>query len=401
MENDTPTTRHQILIIGGGTAGITAAARLKKADRGLDIAIIDPAETHFYQPMWTLIGGGVFEKKRSGRPMKSVIPAGVTWLKTKVTTINADQNQITCEDGKTVSYDYLIVVPGLQVNFGAIPGLAETVGKNGVCSNYSFQYVDYTWECVKNFKGGTALFTHPSGAVKCGGAPQKICYLAEDYFRKKSGVRDQSKVIFSSALGSIFAVKCYRETLEKVIRRKEIDARFNTELTSIDGPGKKATLTNSQTGESEEVAFEMIHVTPPMGPPGFIKSSPLAAESGWVDVDPQSMRHTNYANVFSMGDVSNLPTSKTGAAIRKQAPVLVSHLLADLRGVKSSASYDGYTSCPLVTGYGSLVMAEFDYEGNTAESFPIDQSKERWSMWFVKKTGLPWLYWNLMLKGKA
>lgn len=392
---------HGIIIVGGGTAGITVAARLKRQDSELDVAIFDPAEMHYYQPMWTLIGGGVFNKERSGRTMESVIPQGVTWIKNSIAEFQPDENTIIDKDGALFTYDHLVVAPGIKVDFTAIPGLEEAIGKNGVCSNYSYDYVDYTWECIKNFKGETALFTHPANAVKCGGAPQKICYLAEDYFRKTSKVRSETKVIFGAATPTIFAVQKYREALDKVIERKEIDARFNYELTAIDGPNKVATFTHQQSGESEEVAYDMVHVTPPMGPPDFVKNSPLAAETGWVSVDPKSLRHTKFSNVFGIGDASNLPTSKTGAAIRKQAPVLVSHLMADIKGTKSDAVYSGYTSCPLVTGYGSLIMAEFDYEHNPEESFPFDQGKERWTMWVVKKTGLPWLYWNLMLKGKV
>jgi len=398
-----PTPKHyQILIIGGGTAGISVAARLRNEVPSHSVAILDPAQVHYYQPMWTLIGGGVFPKQRSERKMADVIPDGVTWITEPAAEFRPDTNTVVTAAGSTLTYDYLVVAPGIQIDWDKIPGLKEGIGSHGICSNYSYDYVSYTWECIRDFKGGTAIFTQPSTPVKCGGAPQKICYLAEDYFRNHSKVRDRSEVIFASAMVAIFAVKKYRDTLEKVIAREEIDARFNYELTALNPEMKLATFTDTKTGETEELKFDMIHVTPPMSAPDFIKNSPLAAETGWVSVDSKSLRHTQYANVFAIGDASNLPTSKTGAAIRKQAPVLVSHLVADINGSTSTAAYDGYTSCPLVTGYGKLVMAEFDYDGNPAKTFPfIDQGKERWSMWLVKKFGLPWLYWNLMLKGKA
>jgi len=390
---------HSVLIIGGGTGGITVAARLKRGQRDLDVAILDPAREHFYQPMWTLIGGGVFKKQKSSRPMESVIPKGVTWISSSVAEFHPDENVVKTSEGEKLTYDYLVVAAGIQVDWNKIPGLEENLGINGVCSNYSYESVDYTWECIRDFRGGTAVFTQPATAVKCGGAPQKICYLAEDYFRKRSGVRNQSKVLFRSGLGSIFAGARYRETLEEVIARKEIDAQYQWDLASLDAENKKATFKHLETGEMEEISYDMIHVTPPMSAPDFIKNSPLAADTGWVSVDPKSLRHTEFPNIFAIGDCSNLPTSKTGASIRIQAPVLVAHLLASIKSGSATDVYNGYTSCPLVTGYGSLVMAEFDYEQNPDESFPIDQSKERWTMWWVKKTGLPWLYWNLMLKG--
>ena len=395
------TIHHQVVVIGGGTAGITVAARLT---RGLfsryDVAVIEPSDKHYYQPLWTLVGAGVAKKEETERNEASVIPRRVTWIQDAVTEFVPGENTLRTRDGKIITYDWLVVAAGLQINWDKIPGLKESVGKEGVCSNYSFATVDSTWEAIHNFQGGTAIFTHPSGAVKCGGAPQKIMYLADDRFREV-GVRDKTKIIFASALGGIFAVEPYKATLEKVVQRKEIDCRFRHELIEIKSDSKEAIFENLDTQEKVTIAYDLLHVTPPMGPPSFISLSPLADEGGWVDVDKSSLRHTKYPNIFALGDCSNLPTSKTGAAIRKQAPVLVKNLKAAIQDLALPATYNGYTSCPLVTGIGKLVMAEFDYNKQPDETFPVDQSKERWSMWIVKRYLLPWMYWYGMLKGRA
>lgn len=393
-------SHHQILIIGGGTAGITVAAQILKRLSIPDIAILDPAKSHYYQPLWTLVGGGVFDKQKSKRNMKDVIPPGVTWIAEAATEFAPGKNLVRCSNGDEITYNYLVVAPGLQLDWDAIPGVTEGLGTHGICSNYSYQHVSYTWDCIHNFKGGTAIFTQPGTPVKCGGAPQKIMYLAEDYFRSRSKVRDQSKVLFASAMDSLFAVEKYRKTLEKVIKREGIEVRLKFDLTSVDPDTQTATFTDIGSGETEDIHFDLLHVTPPMSAPDFVKNSPLAADTGWVSVDPKTLRHTRFENIFGIGDASDLPTSKTGAAIRKQAPVLVDHLIASIMGETSNAVYSGYTSCPLVTGYGKMVLAEFGYDKEPDETFPVDQSKERWSMWLFKKFGLPWLYWNLMLKGK-
>lgn len=127
----------------------------------------------------------------------------------------------------------------------------------------------------------------------------------------------------------------------------------------------------------------------------------VAIAAGWVDVDKYTLQYVKYSNIFSLGDASGLPTSKTGAAIRKPAPVLVANLLATINKQALSAVYTGYTSFALVTGYGKLVLAEFDYDGKPMETFPFDQSKERWSMYHLKRWVLPWLYWNKILMGQA
>lgn len=397
----TEAIHHEIVIVGGGAAGLTAAAKLTKGRfRRRDVAVIEPSTKHYYQPLWTLVGGGVTPKEHSERPQSAVMPRRSKWIQDAVAEFDPERNQIRTRDGKTIGYDWLIVAAGLQIHWDKIPGLKASLGADGVCSNYSFATVDSTWEAIRSFRGGNAVFTNPSGAVKCGGAPQKIMYLADDWFRK-AGVRDKSQVIYASALPQIFPVDRYRATLEQVIARKQIDCRFRHELVEVRPKSKEAAFKNLDSGDISAIRYDLLHVTPPMGPPRFIANSPLADQDGWVDVDKDTLRHTRYANLFALGDCSNLPTSKTAAAIRKQAPVVVDNLLAATQGRPLSAKYDGYTSCPLVTGYGKLVLAEFDYDKRPRETFPVDQSRERYSMWVLKRRLLPILYWHGMLKGRA
>ncbi|MBK8563901.1 MAG: NAD(P)/FAD-dependent oxidoreductase [Saprospiraceae bacterium] len=409
---------HQILIIGGGNAGLSIASKLLIKDSSLKIGIIEPSEKHYYQPAWTLVGGGVFDVNDTIKNEKDFIPKGTTWIKDSVATFQPEQNQVTCKSGDKHTYDYMVVVPGIQLDWHKVKGLKETLGKNGVTSNYLVDYAPYTWELLRNFKGGNAIFTNPNTPIKCGGAPQKIMYLAGDYILK-NGLQPKSNIHFYSGGGIIFGVKKYADTLNEVIARYKIQTHFKHNLVEIDGPAKKAWFENEH-GERIEQSFDMIHVTPPQSAPDFIKDSPLSileidANSGtpcmpgqhttsfmgWVDVDKHTLQHKRYPNVFSCGDVANTPNAKTGAAIRKQAPVLVENLLHVKNGGSLDAKYTGYGSCPLVTGYGKLVLAEFDYDNNPMETFPFDQSKERWSMWMLKTKVLPWLYWNRILQGRA
>jgi sulfide:quinone oxidoreductase len=393
-------THHRILIVGGGNAGISIAAQLLRKDASLDIAIIDGAQKHYYQPAWTLVGGGEFDIHDTERSESSVIPVGATWIQQMVDSFKPEENKITLSDGKDISYDYLIAVPGIQLNWSEIKGLPETLGKNGVCSNYSFQTAPYTWECIQNTKGGKALFTNPHTPIKCGGAPQKIMYLAADYFRKN---KIKTQVEFWSGGTRVFGVEKYENTLKDVIARYGINTHFFVRLAEIDGPNKKAKFVGiGESNKDQEywVEFDMLHVTPPQSAPDFIRNSPLANTAGWLDVEKHTLQHQVYKNIFGCGDVANLPASRTGAAIRKQAPVLVSNLLSVMKGKTMTASYDGYSSCPIITGYNKLVLAEFDYNNQPVETFPFDQSKERWSMYQMKKYLLPYLYWNQILPGK-
>lgn len=392
---------YQVVIVGAGSAGLTVASQLMNTPKPPQVAIIDPAEKHYYQPLWTLVGAGIFPKEESERDQADFIPYGATWIKEYVDSFQPKKNALTLKNGESISYDVLVVAAGIQIDWDKIPGLKESVGKpgTGVVSNYAYETVDATWEAIRNLKSGNAIFTHPSTPIKCGGAPLKICFLAEEHW-SKAGVRKNVNVKFVKAGPGIFAVKKYAESLTKVADRKNIERVWQTELIALRPDQKEAVFKNLETAEETVMSYEMIHVTPPMSAPAFIANSPLAAENGWVEVNKETTQHTRFDNVFALGDCSNLPTSKTGAAIRKQGPVTVANVLAYLGGKEMSKKYDGYTSCPLVTGYGSLILAEFDYDKQPMESFPFDQSKERYSMYALKAYGLPLMYWHGMLKGR-
>lgn len=396
-------THFQVLIVGGGNAGISTAAQLHRRKKDLQIAIIEPSDKHYYQPAWTLVGAGVFDVNKTIRSEASVMPEYVKWIQEAAAVFHPEKNTVISAEGNTYTYDYLIVAPGIQLNWNAIKGLKEAIGKNGVTSNYSYQYAPYTYECLKNIKkGDTILFTAPSTPVKCGGAPQKVMYMTADYLRKKGILKDIA-IEFVSGGSMLFGIKKYATTLQKMVDKYGISLNFKYDLIEIDGDKKLATfkLIDGWGGVTVTMKYDMIHVTPPQSAPDFIRNSPLADAKGWIDVNKFTLQHTKYQNIFALGDATNTPNAKTGAAVRKQVPVLVKNLISLIEHKTMPAKYSGYGSCPLTVGYGKLVLAEFGYDNKIMETFPFDQAKPRWSMWLLKKYILPWLYWHKILKGTA
>ncbi|KAF9583889.1 hypothetical protein BGW38_008205 [Lunasporangiospora selenospora] len=401
-QDQTKPSNYKVVVIGGGSAGLSVASTLSNTLGDKAVAVVDPADVHYYQPLWTFVGAGLKTLEDSRMAMSDVMPEKAQWIKDSVATFKPDSNSIVLASGESISYDYLVVAAGIQVNWGKIKNLPETLGKNGVSSNYSPQSVEKTSEFIHSFKGGNALFTMPSTPIKCAGAPQKIMYLADEYWRK-AGVRDQTKINYYTGLGKIFAIDKYANELLKICKARNLNINYTTDLVEI-RPDSKEAVFNVLAGEAKgttlTVPYEFMHVTPPMGAPDFIKSSSLSNADGWVDVNKETLRHNKYANVYAIGDCSSLPTSKTAAAITAQSAVLKNNLLGDIFGGKEVAKYDGYTSCPLVTGTDKLILAEFSgYTAQPLETFPFDQSKERYSTYLLTKEIIPDIYWRAMVKG--
>jgi sulfide:quinone oxidoreductase len=389
-----------VLIVGGGSAGLTVAARLRRIAPRLGISVLEPSPQHFYQPLWTLVGGGVLPKEKTVRPQSSVIPGGVRWIQEAATEFDPANDEMVTAGGRRLRYRFLVVAPGIQIDWHAIPGLQDGIASGPVTSNWSYDTVGKTWELIRGFKGGTALFTLPATPVKCPGAAQKIMYLADDHFRR-TGVRNRTEIIFASAAGGIFGVPKYARTLNRVLARKGIQTLFRHNLVEVRAEKQEAVVEDLDSKERRTIRFDLLHVAPPQSAPDFVKRSPVAGAGGWVELDKHTLQHVRWPNVFGLGDASDLPTAKTGAAVRLQALVVAANVAAVAASQQLPALYDGYTACPVVTGYGRLVMAEFDYELRPRESFPFDQSKERFSMYLVKRYGLPLLYWHGMLRGRA
>ncbi|WP_213939118.1 FAD/NAD(P)-binding oxidoreductase [Pseudomonas sp. dw_612] len=397
-----PTISADIVVIGGGTAGIGLVASLLKRDPSLNITVIEPNAQHFYQPAWTLVGGGAYNVQDTARPMASVMPRQATWLQASVTDITADSKHLTLDDGRTVGYQNLIVCPGLRLAWEKIEGLQETLGQHGVTSNYSYQHAAYTWELVKNLRGGRAIFTQPPIPIKCAGAPQKALYLSCDRWLK-SGVLNNIDVEFNLAGAALFGVPTFVPPLMKYIEKYNARLAFTSNLIKVDGPAKTAWFEVKDAAGTvtvEEKTFDLLHVVPPQVSPDFIRQSPLADVAGWCEVNLHTLQHVRYPEVFGLGDICSTSNAKTAAAVRKQIVVVAENLLALRKQQPLPLKYDGYGSCPLTVEKGKVILAEFGYAGKLLPTFALDPTVPRRSAWWLKATLLPWFYWNGMLKGR-
>lgn len=402
---------HKVVVVGGGSAGMTVSHQLLRHGQFAqdDIAVIDPATWHHYQPGWTLVGGGLKTKEELRRPLNSLLDSKLKFYNEGVASFAPEDSSVTLSSGGKLNYDHLVVVPGINVNFDSIKGLPEALTNKDalVSSIYGYDTCDKVFPNVKKLQGGDALFTQPLGVIKCAGAPQKVMWLALDHWNRAGLYKPENtatspiKISFATSLPGMFGVPKYSAKLEELRKERGVEGLFQHDLVAIDG--NTAIFNRLESKDQIKKHFDFLHVVPKMGPHAFVKNSPLADQAGFVDVNQASLRHNKYGNVWSAGDASSLPTSKTAAAITSQAPILVRGLLSVMEGKEPEGTYDGYTSCPLLTEYGKVLLAEFKYGGEPKETFGnlfgIDQAEPRRAFYHLKKDFFPWVYYKSMVKG--
>lgn len=401
----TNSDRYDIAIIGAGSAGIATASSLLKRNKGLRIVLIDPSPDHYYQPGWTMVGGGVFDKESTHRKTKDLIPNNVDWIQQSVTGFTPQENSVSLDNDSSIFYDHLVVAPGLKLDWAAVEGLEQALGKHGVTSNYRYDLAPYTWQLVQSLDKGKALFTQPAMPIKCAGAPQKALYLSASHWLTNATLNNID-VEFYNAGGVLFGVEAYVPVLNSYMKKYGVGLKYMHNLVKVDGENKTAWFNTPDADGNPQVVeskFDMLHVCPPQCSPDFIKSSELSDDAGWLDVDSATLQHKQHANIWGAGDVMNTANAKTMAAARKQAPVVAQNICDAIDKKAASAAYDGYGSCPLTVEKGKIVLAEFTYGGKLSPSFPswlnIGTQPTKFA-WILKARILPFVYWRGMLKGR-
>ncbi len=386
-------TNAHIVIAGSGLGGIALANRLTRMLDGVNITIIDAKEEHNYQPGYTLVATGVWPVSKVRARNVDYLPLSVTWKKAMVSGFDPDSNTVTTSAGEKISYDFLIVATGVHLDYGLIEGMdVRAIGKNGLMSVYpSPTAAAATWNVMQAFskKGGQALMTLPATPLKCAGAPLKMTFMLRDRLAQ-AGTHGHSKILFQSALTNVFGVKVVNDNVLERWKDLGIDVGYEQTLQSIDIGARQAAFLQ-KSGEVITLPYDVIHVVPPMRAPDSVKNSPLAwqtgplAAGGWLEVDKSTLQHQRYKNVFGIGDVNGTSRGKTAATIKKSAPIVAHNLVQALQQKELNQSFDGYTSCPLITREGSAMLIEFDYEGKLTPSIPfIEPLQDSYFAWLMK-----------------
>jgi len=402
-------TNARIVIVGGGAGGITAAAKLNKWLDGAKITIIEPRETHWYQPGWVFVGAGVHDKAWTTDTQNAdYMPKGVRWVKDTVAAFEPETNKVRTTGGETLEYDYLIVATGLKLDYAAIEGLTrDMLGRDGLVSVYaSPDQAEAMWSEMQRFiaKGGEGIFTLPHTPLKCAGAPLKMAFLTESHARDGKR-REALKLRFNSSIDKLFSVKPINDLSDRLFRERGFEMNYQHRLKAVDATRREAVFATSDGDKA--MPYDFLHIVPPMTAPDVVKDSALAwkdgpfAAGGWLEVDQHTLQHRRFPNVFGVGDVNGTPVGKTAASVKFQAPIAAENLIALIEGKPLPRQYDGYTSCPLVTEIGKAALVEFGYDLKLIQTFPlVDQTDPGWTWWALDLYAIKPLY-EQMLKGRV
>ncbi len=395
---------HRVVVVGGGNAGLSVAGRLHR--RGVDdVVVIEPREEHRFQPLFSHVAGGRARLSMTVRPQAEAMPSGVGWIRDAVDDIDPERATITLASGRSVAYDHLVVCPGIQLDWDRIPGLAAAIRTPEVASHYDYELVAKASRLLRELRRGTVVFTQPPGPAKCAGAAQKPMYLACDYWRA-IGVLGDIRVVMVVPDPTVFGIPEVDRELERKIAEYGIELRCETEVRSVDGEHRTVELGSTRGGPAETLRYDVLNVVPPQSAPDWLKSTSLPApgdSGGFVEVDPETLRHVRFPNVWSLGDAAATRNSKSGGALRKQTKVLAENLLAVLDGREPATRDNGYSVCPFTVSRSTVVFAEFDDRYRLKPTIPFWKtlSRERRLSWVFDRHILPWVYWHMILKGRA
>jgi sulfide:quinone oxidoreductase len=413
---------HEVLVIGGGNAGLSVAGRLRRLGVS-DVAVIEPRDAHLYQPMFSHVAGGTARASQATRPQGSVTPKGVTWIQERVTGIDPVAKTVALASGRDVGYGQLIVCPGIQKDWDAVPGLVAAMESPVGISNYEYRYARKASAVLRDVRSGTVVFTQPSGPGTCSGASQKPMYLACDHWRA-IGVLDDIRVVLVIPTPTMFGMPLIDAELERKVAEYGIEVRYGRELVEVDaaartiviagddrdrpllGPDRTAEADGTAGIRRETLSYDVLHAVPPQSAPDWLASTGLAAPGdpgGFVEVDPLTLRHPRFPDVWALGDAAATTNSKSGGALRQQTTTVAKNLVAAREGKPLPQTYDGYSVCPFVVSRSTVVFAEFDDRYRPKPTIPgwKGLAKERRITFLADRYVLPWVYWNLILQGRA
>ncbi|WP_265521183.1 NAD(P)/FAD-dependent oxidoreductase [Oerskovia flava] len=391
--------QHDVLVLGGGNAGLSLAGRLVR-DGCRDVAVVEPKDVHHYRPLLSYVASGMATLDDLTRPQDDVVPAGVLRYPARVVGLDPQRSVVRLDDGTELGYGDLAVCPGSEVDWDAVPGSEEAMGTPFAATSYLPELAGRTWEMLSSLTSGRAVFALASWQVPCFPVGLKPLFVAADHWRRTGvlGAIDIELVVQASRL--VDDPRAERE-LRAACTEYGVRVRTSTSVVSIDPTDRTARLRTPHGTDTTH--YDALFLAPPHRAPRWVSESGLATtgSGGFVAVDPETLQHVTFPRVWGLGDAAAVDAMPSGGALRRQVPVVAANIQARRKGTPMQ-HYDGYSLAPITTSRRELLLAEFDRDGRPEPivAFP-DLARPRRSLLLFDRYLQPTIYWRRLLQGKV
>lgn len=393
----------KIVIVGGGLAGISTAARLKNRLDNPDITIIEPEPlSASYQRGLTLVAAGIWDISQIQYNRDDKIPHGIKLIKGRATSFDPQNNTLTVDNKDLIAYKQLILATGVALNYAGIKGLSSSITsftkntdllknsgltKNGLHSIFFRDGASATWRAIQQLiqKAKThtsttklqAIFTHPNTEINCESASINIMYLVHSRLIEAK-VRDKITMIYNTSSTNLHNVIEFHDAILKQFKQKNFIYNYSHNLFEINPENKVAIFEKysqlDTKNEKIEMAYDFIHITPPMKEHNEITTSPLGSLKDQTLMNKETLQHVKFKNVWAI----------ESSSVSAKHKVLVDNIISHMQNKNSSSKYTGYKAESFITNMGTAMLAEYDWSMKQQPSFPLNPMQARWIWWLME-----------------
>jgi sulfide:quinone oxidoreductase len=404
--------QHDVVVIGGGNAGISLAARLVR-DGCRDVALVDPAEVHHYRPLLSYVAGGMAALEDLRRPQRDVVPDGVRWYRDRVVGVDAQRSTVRLAGGGELTYADLAVCPGSEVDWDAIPGSRDAMTTPAASTSYLPEHAADTWTMLSGLREGRAVFAIADRYVPCAPVGLKPLFLAADHWRR-AGVLDRIAIELLVEGDALAPQAQADRQLREAAAGYGVRVRTGVRLAAVDPTARTVEVLPARRPDGEgtpddgapareRVPYDALYLAPPHRAPAWVAASGLGTDDsdGFVAVDPRTLQHEVHPRVWGLGDAAAVDALPSGGALRKQVPVVAENIAARRTG-RPMRHYSGYSVAPVTTSRRRLLLGEFDRAGRPEPTVRIpDLVRPRRSLLLFDRYLEPQVYWHRLLRGKV
>ena len=392
----------KLLILGSGTAGTMVANKLRGRlpKHEWSITVVDRDDQHHYQPGYLFIPFGQYTRDQVVRSRHHFLTDGVDFVVGSVDRVQAGDNQVLLEDGRTLEYDQLVIASGTTPRPDQTPGMLDAEWRKSIFDFYTLEGAEALAEALKRFDSGRLVVHITEMPIKCPVAPLEFTFLAEAWLRER-GLRDRVELVYVTPLDGAFTKPVASAHLGGMLDERKVHVEPDFMIESIDNERKVLV-----SYDEREVPFDLLVTIPLNMGADFVARSGLGDELNYVPVDKHTLLSKAHDNVWAVGDASDIPASKAGSVAHFSVEIFVENFLEHIEGRPMTGAFDGHANCFVESGDDKALLIDFNYDTEPLPGkYPLPKVGP---MGLLKETrtnhlgklAFRWIYWNVLLPGR-